>query len=302
MTGRFLQADACPICRSRDIKPWKKGTFAYEGLSPDQIKITDSDYGKIWDLSVCGRCGHVFADPSPEPEFLSALYGKVEDPLYDQEADGRRRNFRPILDRLDELKPSHGRLFDVGAATGIFCDAARRRGWQVDGVDPSTWAVRYASEKYGVTLREGGFEDIGVPESAFEAVTMVDFIEHTPRPVEAVKKAGAILAPGGILCLVTPDIHSRAARLAGKRWWHLRPGHIAYFSRESLRVLLEEAGFKILETRGYAWTFSLHYLVSRFRFLQFFARARASTFLRRIPIKLSLGDSFEIYAVKDRMA
>ena len=108
MTGRFLQADACPICRSRDIKPWKKGTFAYEGLSPDQIKITDSDYGKIWDLSVCGRCGHVFADPSPEPEFLSALYGKVEDPLYDQEADGRRRNFRPILDRLDELKPSHG--------------------------------------------------------------------------------------------------------------------------------------------------------------------------------------------------
>jgi SAM-dependent methyltransferase len=300
MTGRFLRAGACPVCRNAEIKSWKKGTFDFAGLRPDHIKITDSAYGKIWDLGVCRKCGHVFADPYPAPDFIASLYGEVEDPLYDQEAEGRVRNFVPILDRLDRLCPKHGVLFDVGAATGILCDAARRRGWRVDGIDPSTWAVRQAAEKYGLTLREGGFENAAVAEASFQAVTMVDFIEHTPLPVEAVGKAFSILAPGGILCLVTPDIHSRAARLAGRRWWHLRPGHVAYFSKESLRVLLEEAGFRILESRRYSWTFSFHYLGSRFRWMRFFTQSRASSFLRRIPIKLSLGDSFEIYAVKDR--
>lgn len=302
MTGMFLRTDACPVCRGRDIVPWKKGNFARDGLSPEQIKITDSEYGKIWDLSSCSTCGHIFADPAPAPDFLSSLYGRVEDPLYDQEAEGRTQNFLPILDRLDGLRPDRGRLFDVGAATGILCDAARRRGWEVDGVDPSAWAVRFAAAKYGIALREGGFEDASIPAASFQAVTMVDFIEHTPRPAEAAAKAFSILAPGGVLCLVTPDIHSRAARLAGRRWWHLRPGHLAYFSRESLRRLLEDAGFRVLDVRRYAWTFSLHYLVSRFRPFGIFTRSRASSFLRRIPIKLSMGDSFEIYAVKDGTA
>ncbi len=299
MTGRFLRAGACPVCRGLDIHPWKKGTFDFSSLRSDQIKITDSEYGKTWDLHACGACGHIFADPYPEPDFLASLYGEVEDPLYDQEAEGRTRNFLPILNRLDLLRPGRGALFDVGAATGILGDAARRRGWRVDGVEPSAWAVRKASEKYGLTLRQGGFEDITAGAGSFQVVTMVDFIEHTPRPAEAVAKAFSLLAPGGVLCLVTPDIHSPAARLAGRRWWHLRPGHLAYFSKRSLRVLLEEAGFRIVEIRRYAWTFSLHYLVSRFRWMNFFARSRASSFLRGIPIKLALGDSFEIYAVKD---
>lgn len=300
MTGRFLQAEACPICRSREIRPWKKGTFDTGVLRADQIKITDSGYGKIWDLSACRRCGHVFADPYPAPDYISSLYAEVEDPLYDEEAEGRTRNFTPILDRLDRFRPDRGGLFDVGAATGILAAAARDRGWRADGVDPSGWAVSRAAAKYGLTLRRGGFEDAVVAPGSFQAVTMIDFIEHTPRPVEAAAKAFHILAPGGVLCLVTPDIHSRAARWAGRRWWHLRPGHLAYFSRESLRILLEDAGFRILEVRRYAWTFSLHYLVSRFSWTGFFTRSRASSFLHRIPIKLVLGDSFEIYAAKDR--
>jgi SAM-dependent methyltransferase len=298
--GRILVVDDCPICRSRDVKPWKKGTFDYALLRTDQIKITDSEYGKIWDLSVCADCGHIFADPYPDPAYLASLYSQVEDPLYDQEAEGRSRNFAPILDRLDQYRPSRGALFDVGAATGILCDAARRRGWKVDGVDPSAWAVRYAAEKYGIKLRESGFEEADVPPAAFQAVTMIDLIEHTPRPREAVAKAFSILAPDGLACLVTPDIHSLAAKLLGPRWWHLRPGHLAYFSKKSLQTLLEGAGFRILETRRYAWTFSLHYLVSRIRWFRSFSQSRASSFLRRIPIKLSLGDSFEIYAAKDR--
>jgi SAM-dependent methyltransferase len=290
---------ACPACAGTDIRRCRKGT--YSGLlTHDEIKITDSQYGKIWDLSTCARCGHIFANPCPTAEYLTSLYGSVEDPLYNDEAAGRSRNFLRILRRLEKLIPQKGALFDVGAATGIFLDLARRRGWEPAGIEPSSWAVKAAAEKYGLRLIEGTLEMASLPEDRYAAVTMVDFIEHTPLPFEAVAKAGAILKPAGILVLVTPDIHSRAARLAGRKWWHLRPAHLAFFSRRSIESLLQRAGLSIIAERRYAWTFSAHYLLSRKPALQGYLKQRGpASFLKRIPIKLALGDSFEVYAIKD---
>jgi hypothetical protein len=66
-----------------------------------------------------------------------------------------------------------------------------------------------------------------------------------------------------------------------------------------LTRLLEGTGFAIIRRRRYAWTFSAHYLVSRIERLRLPAgKGRLASFLRRIPIKLALGDSFEIYARK----
>jgi 2-polyprenyl-3-methyl-5-hydroxy-6-metoxy-1,4-benzoquinol methylase len=295
----FRTLKACPACAGANIRSHRKGTFSGR-LSQDEIKITDSRYGKTWDLSICGGCGHIFANPCPTAEYLASLYGRVEDPLYEEEAAGRSKNFLRLLRRLEKLIPEKGALFDVGAATGILLDLARRRGWEPAGIEPSSWAVRAAAEKYGLRLIEGSFETASLAEDTYAAVTMVDFIEHTPLPFEAAKKAQAILRPGGVLVLVTPDISSRAARLAGSRWWHLRPAHVAFFSRRSIAALLRRAGLSIVAERRYAWTFSAHYLLTRKPSLA--ARLKASgpaSFLRRIPIKLALGDSFEVYAMKD---
>jgi len=296
----FERAERCPACGGARFRPWRKGNFDAARLDKDQIKITDSQYGKIWDLARCEDCGHTFADPAPEPAFLAGLYGQVEDPAYDAEAEGRARNMVGLLDNLESLCPERGRIFDVGAATGILLGLARERGWTPDGVEPSAWAVAYARTARGLTLRQGAFEEIGIEPGTCRAVTMVDLIEHTPTPRAAVARARDLLAPGGILCLVTPDIHSLSARLAGRRWWHLRPGHVAYFSKRSLAALLGSAGFAIVRRRRYAWTFSAHYLITRIGFLRPLVKGRRTAlFFKRIPIKLALGDSFEIYARKE---
>jgi 2-polyprenyl-3-methyl-5-hydroxy-6-metoxy-1,4-benzoquinol methylase len=300
MQEKFARAEKCPICSSRRFRFYKQGTFDYALLDTEQIKITDSEYGKIWDLKECLDCGHIFADPYPKPEFIFSLYSRVEDPAYDQEAEGRSKNFLGILKELEKRLPDKGPLFDVGAATGILLQLARARGWTPSGIEASAWAVTFAAEKRGISLVQGFFEETSLAPGSFRAVTMVDFIEHTPKPREAVRKAHEILAPGGILCLVTPDVHSPAARIAGKRWWHLRPGHLAYFSEKSLIMLLEDAGFEILKRKRYAWTFSAHYLLSRKKIFDVLTKkGRSTSFLKRIPIKLALRDSFEIYAKKD---
>lgn len=290
---------ACPACGGAAIREYKKGTFSGR-LTRDEIKITDSQYGKTWNLSLCTGCGHIFANPCPTAEHLASLYGGVEDPLYEEEAAGRSKNFRRILRRLEKLLPQKGILFDVGAATGILLDLARRGGWEPAGVEPSSWAVEVAARKYGINLFEGRLETAALPDGRFAAVTMVDFIEHTPLPFESLSKARAILNPGGILVLVTPDIHSLAARLAGRSWWHFRPAHLAFYSRRSLSALFRRTGFTVVAERRYAWSFSLHYILSRRPAFQAALKGGPlASLLKRIPLKLALGDSFEVYARKD---
>ncbi len=289
------------MCSSSALYPYKKRTFDASSLSKDHIKITDNDYGKIWDLSRCDNCAHIFANPCPSPEFIQSLYGETEDPVYQEEAQGRSKNFIRILKSLNKIHPERGILFDVGAATGILLDISRERGWQVEGIEPSAWAIGVARDRYNLEIREDVFEEADLQEEHYTVVTMVDFIEHIPHPLDAISIAQKILLPGGTLCLVTPDINSMAAKILGQKWWHYRPGHLGYFSKKSLDFLLQRAGFRILKLRKYSWTFSLHYLLSRKPGLNFLLKNHIlSSFWKKIPIKLVLQDSFEIYATKDK--
>ena len=65
-------------------------------------------------------------------------------------------------------------------------------------------------------------------------MTLVDVIEHVADPLALLRGARDYVAPGGLVLLVTPDVDSVAARLFGKRWWHLRLAHVGYFNRRSL--------------------------------------------------------------------
>jgi SAM-dependent methyltransferase len=297
---KFEQVKTCPVCFSSSLSLLRKGTFDPSLLSKDQIKITDSDYGKIWNLSRCDRCTHVFANPCPSFDVIQSLYSEIEDPLYQEEEKGRSKNFIRIFSTLEKMRPEKGTLFDVGAATGILLDIAGKRGWEIDGIEPSTWAVNVAKDRYHVELQKGTFENAPLPDNRYAAVTMVDFIEHVPHPNNAISKAHKILSNSGILCLVTPDINSLAARIMGGKWWHFRPAHLGFFTKKSLDCLLHRNGFHTVKRKKYSWTFSAYYLLSRRPRWKFLLKNSAIASLwKKITVKLALQDSIEIYAKKD---
>jgi SAM-dependent methyltransferase len=288
------------VCSSPTYSPYRKRTFDPYLLSKDQIKITDSDYGKIWDLSRCESCTHIFANPCPSQDFIQSLYSEIEDPLYQEEARGRSKNFIRILSALEKIHPGRGRLFDVGAATGILLDIARKRGWEIEGIEPSIWAVKIAKDEYNLELRKGIFENAPLAENHYHVVTMVDFLEHISHPNQAILKAHTILSEDGTLCLVTPNINSLAAQIMGRKWWHFRPAHLGFFTERSLDYLLRRNGLAIVKRRKYSWTFSAHYLLSRRPGLKYLQKNSALASLwKKIPVKLALQDSFEIYAKKE---
>ena len=208
----------------------------------------------------CAGCGLVYVGLRPDPDELYTLYdetyfrndesGVVGYSDYIKDEPNIRRTARRRLAFLERfLAP--GRLLDVGCAVGFFLDEARRRGWQVEGLDVSSFAVEYTRQRFGLTAHLGSFTEAELPAGAFDLVTMWDVIEHVPDPKAYVRRAAELLRAGGVIVLATPDVDSIPARLAGRRWvgFKLSEEHIYYFSIKTLARMLDEAGFDVVNVR-----------------------------------------------------
>jgi 2-polyprenyl-3-methyl-5-hydroxy-6-metoxy-1,4-benzoquinol methylase len=149
------------------------------------------------------------------------------------------------LDVIGKYRRRPGRLLDVGCAYGFFLEAARKRGWDVDGIDISEHAVAYARDHLGLPAKAGVLEEAGYEPASFDVITAWDVVEHFPDPLRELQYLYTLLKPGGLLVLSTPDVGSPVARITGHRWmgFKLAEEHLYYFSRETIVEMLEEAGF-----------------------------------------------------------
>jgi hypothetical protein len=95
------------------------------------------------------------------------------------------------------------------------------------------------------------------------AVVMCDVIEHLLDVSTAIADAAAMLEPGGALYLTTPDAGGRLARMMGQRWWSILPMHVQYFTRDSMRRLLERHGLRVAEMASHPKVFTTTYYAQR---------------------------------------
>lgn len=296
-----MERNTCPLCNSEDIRLFRKGTFDPGTLRVDNFKITDSQYGSLWTFFKCRSCGFVFFNPYIPGDEIVSFYSQLEDREYSAEAEGRSKNFNTILKRLRRLEPG-STLLDIGAASGIFLDLARKDGFTVDGIEPSSYLVEEAKNRYRLDVFNGTLEEFHAQKQSgkqddkkYSVVTLLDIIEHLVEPDRFMDDVDKLLEDNGLLVLVTPDIGSLAARVMGKRWWHYRIAHINFFNRKALRYFFEKHGYQIVKTKKYVWNFSLFYLLTRI-FPGLKQRKSLQNVLKRLHLKLPLFDSWEIYA------
>jgi SAM-dependent methyltransferase len=98
-------------------------------------------------------------------------------------------------------------------------------------------------------LHTGVLTDRPFPDQSFDAITMVDFIEHVRDPIVEMAEARERLAPGGVLAVSTPRVDSVARRMLGSAWPQYREEHVSYLTRDGLRRLLGRAGLSRLSVR-----------------------------------------------------
>lgn len=277
----------CWVCESPALDFVRRSNLP-STLSSRNFEITDYNYGTTGEIFRCRRCGFMLC---PSIGSVRQHYELMEDPAYEDGREGRRFQARQLLEHVRRIQYADGvsgkRLLDVGAGSGFLVEEAAAMGFDAYGIEPSRWLCERARLR-GITLRHGTLDQVAITDR-YDLITVVDVIEHVDLPVELLRSAANLLARGGILLIVTPDVRSLAARLLRWRWWHFRIAHVGYFSHHSLDLACRRAGlagFHAWRPRwyfeaGYVWKRGLSYAP---RFLRVDIPPGVAT--RRVPINL----------------
>lgn len=151
------------------------------------------------------------------------------------------------------------RLLEVGCGQGEFLALASENGFDVVGVEPSTEAARLAADRklcvHPATLEQFAEVPKETTREGFDAVVLLNVLEHVPNPVDTMTRCKSLLKPEGILCVRVPNDftqlqHAAETSINKREWWIAVPDHINYFNFESLRRLFEGIGFDVVYNQG----------------------------------------------------
>lgn len=219
----------------------------------------------------CDHCSHLYLDPRPRSDDLATIYPSNYY-AYAESSDGlvsrlrRRWEGGKVRQYRDVVGPGARRWLDVGCGTGRFLALLRDFGspdWELEGVEIDAEAAAQC-EARGFRVHRGRVEELDAEAGRFDAVIMLQLIEHVEDPAAIAETVFRLLRPGGVFIVETPNTGGLDYRWFRHSWWgHYHfPRHWNLFSTGSLHRMLRDQGFAIERTEYListsAWTISLH--------------------------------------------
>jgi SAM-dependent methyltransferase len=154
------------------------------------------------------------------------------------------KKYAPLLSLFEIYHPPPGDLLEIGTAAGLFMKSAERTGWRTKGVEPLAPAVAFARERLGLDVILGTLEEADLAPGSFDAVVMLDTIEHVPNPLHVLTSVHALMRQRGLLVLTTPNWEALSRHALGEQWAAISAAeHLYLFSEATLTATLKKAGF-----------------------------------------------------------
>lgn len=195
------------------------------------------------DIVSCRECRTIYTPYSP---WYSSAYFYLG--YYQQEEELSPPAF--VRTRLEEITSEFSpyrrtnRLLDIGCGAGNLLEAARKNGWNGQGLDVSLSAVKHVRE-LGFEVFQGELREAEFPSEHFDVITAAELLEHLSEPRLLLRDVARLLRPGGLFWTTTPHARGLSARVLGLKWrciWP--PEHLQLFSVPGLRTLMRDVGFR----------------------------------------------------------
>jgi len=214
------------------------------------------------DVIDCQVCGFRHIDPLFTTEELKSFYEKEfyqserADYFSRMEEDRdwwmlRYAHYYELLETYAPTKSSKGRrILDIGSGPGFFLDAGKARGWDVLGFEPSPMAADYCTRR-GLNVINDFFSAASARgQGLFDAIALSMVLEHVKDPIGLIGEARQLLAPGGVLLLISPNDFnplqmSLWKHLGFKPWWVVPKHHLNYFDLASATGFVKARGFDV---------------------------------------------------------
>mgnify|MGYP000893696794 CR=1 FL=1 len=238
-----LETMTCKCCGCNELNLLYEGKDRLHGLPGEFV------------LFACSNCGVVSVRPQLSNEEIEKYYPEdyISYPVpIDKERSGFRRLDRQhgVTKRRRKVEgftnKKGGKILDIGCATGVFLKEMKDHGWDVYGVEPSSFAADVAINQLGLNVFNGYLAEANFDDNFFDIITLWDVFEHLPDPVENLLIIKRLLKPDGNLIIATPNTNSWERKIFEQYWagWDI-PRHYHIFSEVSIEQLLKEHGMQV---------------------------------------------------------
>lgn len=208
---------------------------------PDREEVK-TDKGVTLDLYQCGHCGLVQFDCEPVSYYRDVIRaGGFSTTM----TELRRRQYRHLI----ESYGLEGKKFlEVGCGRGEFIKVLTEFPVKVYGMEHKAELVEMAGESGLYVWQEFPEEPEQVfgdgKEGLFDVFLSFNFLEHQPRPDVMLQAIYRNLTDEGMGLVTVPALEYI---LEKGSYYELIRDHIAYYSFGTLRELLRQNGFAVLE-------------------------------------------------------
>lgn len=225
-------------------------------LKRDAYATTMLNIASPYCVTKCLDCGFRFLNPRPTLAEYEQAYAHGTGPLvetykfnsdfYSQQDLIRVTQYRKKLDLLIKAG-AKGRLLEIGACTGLFLNEAKKRGFDVEGIEPNEKDGLIAKQHYNLKMYVGRVEDFDFPKESFDVVFSSHVFEHLLDPLAVARKLSGWLRTGGFYMIEVPNqfdtFSVRRRRLmrivVSRKRTFQSIHHPVFFSPKTLRKLIE---------------------------------------------------------------
>ncbi|MCX5894810.1 MAG: class I SAM-dependent methyltransferase [Proteobacteria bacterium] len=258
------------------IEPQEKVPCLMCGATENKAILQVSDHlfaqpGK-YQIVQCCCCELVYVNPRPTLEALKKhypdnyfAYTQLEEisrpmqyifnPGIKSNAIRRIRGIERVIGQL----PQETKVVDVGCGLNLFLRyLGELRGCQGVGVDFNARVTEYVRKKFNMPVVHGTLHDAGFANGQFDLVTMHEYLEHEPNPLQILTEARRITRTGGHINIEVPYIGGIPARIFRSRWSQFDvPRHLVFFTPQTLEKMLKRCGYQLVAVR----TFGLPFII-----------------------------------------
>ncbi|MCQ8118182.1 class I SAM-dependent methyltransferase [Methylomonas rosea] len=268
-TNIKYESRVCPSCGCSDtgnVSVSSKHPAEYFDL--DDLQSHWNGFFKekvIFSYSRCAKCHLLYSPTFFSDGQLEALYAQMPDNTAGVPLEALEKTQKGYFNILKEYKFEKGGYLETGPDIGLFTkniisNPALKKFWLFEP-NRTVWPTLSKladSDRLHLSAEMFGFSE--VPDQSISVAVMIHVLDHLINPVEILKKLRMKMAPGAVLAVVTHDESSLLAKITGNGWPAYCLQHPQLYSPKTIRALMKEAGFNVVQVQRTVNYFPVTYL------------------------------------------
>jgi hypothetical protein len=261
----------CPACggkvyanNSKVQSPTDASTLQFDALIPHWNGFFKDK--AFFSYERCQGCGLLYAPTFFSGPQLQTLYAQMPPNMAEVPIDALRRTQRGYFIELKKHSDLKGGYIEIGPDIGLFTENCVREGnydryWLFEpNVDVKKMLVTVVAGKESHIIHDMfGFDQI--PDRDASTAVMIHVLDHLLDPVSTLKELREKLEPNARLLIVTHDESSLLRKLFNWRWPAFCLQHPQIYSPDSMRAVLEAAGYEVVKQSKTVNFFEIRFLL-----------------------------------------